>query len=219
MSTVLASFSHWTIAYILCCVFDYKMIGIGISTGSYYIIRFLLRTVFARCDKELSKHSVALNDPKSWENLSEMHQYGFSTMTLKVMTWWAFDVFTQLAAFLSVRELAAQSILKNIGLLTFMIPVGLSGATTFIIGQYMGRGQIKIAKRVAGLCYIITMSWAFLSCLILYLCRGQIIKFQTSNEEIQKVLKSAWSILQLFVFFDCMQAVNLGMVAGVGLVK
>jgi len=116
------------------------MIGIAIATGGYYVVRFALRLIFARCDKELSKHSVSLMDPRSWENLNEMHQYGFSTMTLKVMTWWAFDVFTQLAAFLSVRELAAQSILKNIGLLTFMIPVGLSGATTFIIGQYMGKG-------------------------------------------------------------------------------
>jgi len=94
MSTVLASFTHWIVAYILCCVFDYKMIGIAIATGSYYVARFLLRLIFSKCDKELSKNSVSFKDPRSWENLREMHEYGFSTMTLKVMTWWAFDVFT-----------------------------------------------------------------------------------------------------------------------------
>lgn len=32
---------------------------------------------------------------------------GFNTMSIKVMTWWAFDIFTQIAAFLTVEELAA----------------------------------------------------------------------------------------------------------------
>jgi hypothetical protein len=42
------------------------------------------------------------------------------------MGWWAFDIFTQLAAFCTIDELSAQTILRNIGLFTFMIPVGLS---------------------------------------------------------------------------------------------
>ena len=42
--------------------------------------------------------------------------------------WWAFEIFTLIASYLSVEIIAAQTIMRSLGLLTYMIPVGFSMA-------------------------------------------------------------------------------------------
>ena len=83
----------------------------------------------------------------SREGLWEMHRIGFRNLVLKIMGWWAFDVFTQMAAFLPTDDLAGQAILRNIGLYTFMIPVGLGFATNYLVGKYMGANNVAVAKK------------------------------------------------------------------------
>jgi len=64
------------------------------------------------------------------------------------MGWWAFDVFTQLAAIPGDKNItAAQSILRIIGLYTFMFPVGIGYSARFFVGNYMGKYKPKIAKK------------------------------------------------------------------------
>lgn len=69
---------------------------------------------------------------------------GYQSCLLKVMGWWAFDVFTQLSAQKPNldSDIAGQTVLRNIGLYTFMIPFGLANATTFLTGTYIGQGKI-----------------------------------------------------------------------------
>jgi hypothetical protein len=50
---------------------------------------------------------IPLSDNDSWTGLSEMVKLGFISILLKVMGWWAFDVFTLLAAQLSPTDIAA----------------------------------------------------------------------------------------------------------------
>jgi Na+-driven multidrug efflux pump len=60
---------------------------------------------------------------------------------VKVMGVWAFDVFTQIAAFSGPTETAAQAVLRNIGLYTFMVPLGLSSSANYFVGHYIGKGK------------------------------------------------------------------------------
>ena len=82
---------------------------------------------------------------------------------LKVMGWWAFDVFTQLASLLGERDAAGQTILRNIGLYTYMIPVGLSTSVNFLTGRYIGRNQVNLAKKISNLCMTVTFMWSLVS--------------------------------------------------------
>lgn len=42
-----------------------------------------------------------------------------------VWGWWAFDIFTLIASYIGSEIIAAQTILRSIGLITFMLPVGI----------------------------------------------------------------------------------------------
>ena len=77
-------------------------------------------------------------DEDSFKDLSVIVQVGYNSFLVKVMGWWAFDVFTQMASLLTETDTAAQTILRNIGLFTYMIPVGLMSSTNYLIGMYIG---------------------------------------------------------------------------------
>lgn len=57
---------------------------------------------------------------------------------LGVWSWWAFDIFTLMASYMSINDLAAQTVLRNIGLLTFMIPVGIAISSMILVGNMIG---------------------------------------------------------------------------------
>jgi Na+-driven multidrug efflux pump len=48
--------------------------------------------------------------------------------------WIGFDIFTLIASYLSSVAISAQTIMRTLGLLTFMIPVGQAMATNVLLG-------------------------------------------------------------------------------------
>lgn len=96
--TSFASLVHLVLASALIDVFPSKMTGIGISSMIHMFCRFLIAVVFVRFNKVTSEALIPFSDPESRKDLKEMAILGFNSFLLRVMAWWAFDVFTQLAA-------------------------------------------------------------------------------------------------------------------------
>ena len=57
-------------------------------------MRFFIINAAVRFDSKLSKMLITFSDPDSYRNLGEMALLGWNSILLKVMGWWAFDVFT-----------------------------------------------------------------------------------------------------------------------------
>lgn len=61
--------------------------------------------------------------------------------------WWAFDIFTLMASYVSnPAVLSSQTIMRSLGLLTFMIPAGFSQACGITVGGFIGKGLEKALK-------------------------------------------------------------------------
>ena len=103
---IIASVTHWILAYVLAVVFDYKMIGVAIASGIPSCLRYFVTHLMLIRMPEYRRCVIPLSDPRSWEGLWEMHTLGVQNTLLKVMGWWAFEVLTQMAAFLKTTELA-----------------------------------------------------------------------------------------------------------------
>ena len=86
---------------------------------------------------------------------------------MRVMGWWANDVFTILATNLTDADVAAQTILRNIGLFAFMIPVGISSSTNYLTGYYIGKNRVDLAKKIANLCIFFAFIWVLTEVIIL----------------------------------------------------
>jgi len=64
-----------------------------------------------------------------------------NSLAMGVWGWWAFDIFTLIASYMDTTIIAAQTILRSIGLLTFMLPVGIMSACGTLIGNSVGAGR------------------------------------------------------------------------------
>lgn len=74
-----------------------------------------------------------------------------------VWGWWAFDIFTLIASYLSIHEVSAQTIMRSLGLMTFMIPVGFSIACGILVGRSIGQGSVAAIKQYYKLCMYISL--------------------------------------------------------------
>ena len=193
------------------------MKGVAIATCLQFIVRFLVIYLCAHSDEDLGRCFIPIKHEDSWKDLRGTINQGFESFLLRVMAWWAFDIYTQMSSlYLGTTAVAGQTIMRNIGLLSFMIPVGLSQATNFLTGSYIGRGKSALAHRISNLCYFLSISWAIFSVLVIQLCHEKIKTFYTTDETIHAKMDKAWTMLSIFVFFDCLQEVSDGMISGIG---
>lgn len=85
-------------------------------------------------------------------NLGPMISVCTKSMLMGIWGWWAFDIFTFMATYLGESQAAAQSIMRSIGLLTFMLPVGYSSAVGILTGNAIGEAKPKLAMQFYKVC-------------------------------------------------------------------
>ena len=120
---------------------------------------------------------------------------------------------------LTETDTAGQTILRNIGLFTYMIPVGLCSATGFLTGKYIGKDKASLALKISNLCMYVTFCWSLSSMLLVYFFKDEIMGFYTHDKTVQAKMNEAWYVLTIFVFFDCMQGVDVGNLSGLGIMS
>lgn len=76
------------------------------------------------------------------------------SMLMGVWGWWAFEIFTFMATYLGETEAAAQTQMRSIGLLTFMLPVGYSSASAILTGNAIGAAKPKLAITFYKVCML-----------------------------------------------------------------
>ena len=93
-----ASGTHWVMTFILCKQYDFKMYGIAISTGIHFFVRLIVPLILMKLNPFFDGRIIPLSDKDSWTGFREIVRLGGASIMLKVMGWWAFDVFTLLAS-------------------------------------------------------------------------------------------------------------------------
>jgi Na+-driven multidrug efflux pump len=81
---------------------------------------------------------VRLFSGETVSNLGYQFKLGAFGMMMGVWSVWAFDTFTLIASYLSISEVSAQTVMRSLGLATFMVPFGLSMASGMLVGRSIG---------------------------------------------------------------------------------
>lgn len=149
-----------------------------------FVLRFTVAYVVVNFIKKdlREKHGARLFSKETTMQLGNQFSVCFMGMLMGVWGWWAFDIFTLMASYLSIEAVDAQTIMRTLGLLTYMIPVGISAASGILLGNSIGEGS---AKKVH-FWYRLSLYLAILSSLfqnvLLFAFRDQIIWVYTSNK-------------------------------------
>ena len=103
-----------------------------------------------------------------------------------VWGWWAFDIFTLIASYLSQEIISAQTIMRSLGLLTFMIPVGFAKACAYYVGIFIGKGQEQLIKHYYNVAMLLSIITGLLQILILWALREQVINMYTNRDVVKE---------------------------------
>jgi len=133
-----ASILHFFIAYYFAITLEWKMWGLGVASCIQFFNRFVLGFLYTKLQPELSKGLIPITSEDTFKGWGEVAIAGYHSFLLRVMSWWTFDLFTWFSSFLDRYAIAAQTIFRNVGLFTYMVPFGLSNSANFFVGKFVG---------------------------------------------------------------------------------
>jgi MATE family multidrug resistance protein len=136
---------------------------------------------------------------------------------MTALPWWAADIFTFISSFLSTEILAAQSIIRHITLLTYMFPVGISIATSIVVSVDIGANNARKAMREAKVASSISVLWVVVIIGSLNLFKNGILNAFNQDPAVRSVIDGVWLFVNLFIFFDILQGMFMGVIRGLAL--
>jgi multidrug resistance protein, MATE family len=130
--------------------------------------------------------------------------------------WFAFELLTLAASYLSATELAAQSVVMTVCVVMAHIPFSIAVAVSTRLGNLIGSGEVYAAK-IATRAYCIAAVLIGLSDgLFLTLLRKPILKMFTEDEAVTGIAFQVIPVLATYQLFDSTTAVVNGLLRGIG---
>ncbi|XP_068121456.1 multidrug and toxin extrusion protein 2-like [Hyperolius riggenbachi] len=138
------------------------------------------------------------------------------SMLMVCIEWWAYEIGSFLAGLRSVVELGAQSIIYQLVTIAYMIPYGISMATSVRVGNALGAGDIEQAKKSMTIAFF-TMAFCIVLDIILLAALKNVFSYIfTSDGEIAALVSEVIPIYIAFHIFECIACVSSGVLRGIG---
>lgn len=194
--------------------------GIGWASTISFWVTFVAAISFIFINQKLRSYQIFRSLFKfDLKLFRELVRTGWPIGILFTVETGLFAITTLLMGYLGTVTLAAHQIALQTAAITFMVPVGISYATTIRVGQMVGRNDAEGA-RLSG--YVgIGIGVCFMTCtaLLFWTIPDRIVAMyiDTNNPENLSVVKTAISLLgvaAMFQIFDGMQVIAAGALRG-----
>ena len=127
-----------------------------------------------------------------------------------------FGVIGILMGFLGTIPMASHQVAINLASVTFMMAVGVTQATTVLVGQAVGAGDPARARRSAGAGLLVAGTLMALNGAIFLSIPGLLARLYTPDLEVWGLAATLIPVAGIFQIFDGLQAVGSGVLRGVG---
>ncbi len=201
--------------YLFLFKMDLGVAGLGYATALSYSYLFLALLAFTFKFSEYKLIHEKLNEAKVDKNIAqEILHLGLPIsvgITLEVALFAGIGL---MIASYGIDVVAGHQIALNIASMAFMIPMGISIATTARVGYYHGLGDILTATRIGWLAIALSAILMLLSGIMMWLFPHILAGVYTSQTEILKVASSLLFFAAIFQLVDGIQATALGALRG-----
>lgn len=126
---------HLISVYIFMFLLPWGIYGAAIAATIHLSSRFFICILLFKFDSQLNDILNRPWDSRCFEDLTDQFVFCLKGMPSITLPWWAADVFLLMATYCGKENLAAQTILRTICLLTFMFPVGIQQTTIIYVGN------------------------------------------------------------------------------------
>ncbi|CEI93196.1 hypothetical protein RMCBS344292_07435 [Rhizopus microsporus] len=130
--------------------------------------------------------------------------------------WWAFELCSLAASYLSTRDLAAQSILLTTASATYTIPFGFSVAASNRIGNALGERDAQKARLSSNVAFVFAVIFGCMNSTFFLVVRHHFGYLFTSDEDVVALVAKTMPLLALFQIADGVSGVCGGVIRGMG---
>jgi MATE family multidrug resistance protein len=128
----------------------------------------------------------------------------------------AFGLTTLFMGWMGTASLAGHEIALNMAALTFMVPLGVSGAAAAVVGRAIGRGDLAAARRDAVAAIACGAGFMCLSAVVFIAAPQWLTSWYTDEAATVTVAVALIPLAGWFQVFDGLQAVTSGVLRGTG---
>ena len=151
-----------------------------------------------------------------WVRLQRLIRIGLPAATQILLEISAFGAAAVLAGRLAPVALASHQIALNCAAVSFMVPLGISSAAAVAVGQAIGRGDPRDARRCGFIAIALACTFMACSALVFFLIPGPILHVYTNDPGILRIGTGLLALAALFQLFDGIQTVATGALRGTG---
>ncbi|NXD28603.1 S47A1 protein, partial [Spelaeornis formosus] len=148
-----------------------------------------------------------------WDSFTSL---AIPSMLMMCIEWWTYEIGSFLIGLLSVVELSVQSIIYEVSVVAYMIPLGLGTAASVQVGNALGAGNAEAAKRSSSTSLICTGVFSVIVGSILAATRNLLGYIFTKDKEIIDLVAWVMPIYIVFHLFEAMTGACSGVLRGIG---
>uniref|UniRef100_A0A670KPS6 Multidrug and toxin extrusion protein n=1 Tax=Podarcis muralis TaxID=64176 RepID=A0A670KPS6_PODMU len=138
------------------------------------------------------------------------------SMLMICIEWWTFEIGSFLAGMISVVELGAQSIIYELATVAYLLPQGMSVASSVRVGNALGAGDVQQAKLSCITGLLCTGVFAMVFAGLLAAVKDVVAYVFTSDREIIALVAKVMMIFAPFHLLDAIAATCGGILRGAG---
>uniref|UniRef100_A0A8C5RM21 Multidrug and toxin extrusion protein n=1 Tax=Laticauda laticaudata TaxID=8630 RepID=A0A8C5RM21_LATLA len=138
------------------------------------------------------------------------------SMFMICIEWWTFEIGSFLAGLMSTVELGAQSIIYELSTIAYLLPQGMSVASSVRVGNALGAGDVDQAKRSCIMALLCTGVLAVVFAALLAALKDVVAYIFTDDKEIVALVSKVMLIFSPFHLFDATAATCGGVLRGAG---
>lgn len=106
-ANITATILHVATASILVKNYNMGIEGVAIASSAQFIVRFLVSYILLKSDPKFNTYLIPLFHKETFTHLGHQISLSFNSMFLGIWSWWAFDVFTLIASYMTISALSA----------------------------------------------------------------------------------------------------------------
>ena len=128
----------------------------------------------------------------------------------------AFGVVALLMGWMGARQMAGHQIAINLASITFMVPLGVSGAAAVLVGRAVGRGDPVALRRASSAALVSGAAFMMVSAAAFLAAPRYLARVYSSDPEVVAIAALLIPIAGVFQVFDGLQVVATGVLRGLG---
>lgn len=204
-------------SYYLYSVRDMGLQGIAYAVGSMFALRAIIYWLMVHCTSLFKKFDdCRFFSRETFTNIGPLLDMDIKSALMSIWGSWSFEAIAVMATYLGEEVIAAQTIIRSIAMLTFVMAKGYSFANKIFIGACVGAGKHQAAKMYYCVNFTLAVGTMTFVIVLQYVFKEDLFELYTHQDAIETELIKVWPMFLTYQFFEIVNDQGEAVIKGTG---